>query len=55
MQIRLMRPDDYEQAMSLWNGSHGVGISPDDSRENIENYLLRNPGCSFAAIENRKT
>lgn len=52
MRIRIMKPDDYEKAMVLWNGSVGVGINPDDSMENIKKYLLRNPSTSFVAVEN---
>lgn len=54
MKIRIMQPDDYEKAMGLWNASVGVGISPDDSKENIKKYLLRNPLTSFVAVENNE-
>lgn len=54
MDIRIMRPADYSEAMELWNGAAGVGISPDDSEEYLKGYLLRNPLTSFVAVENGK-
>lgn len=54
MVIRVMEPKDYTEAMELWNGSSGVGINPDDSEQNIKNYLIRNPKTSFVAIEKNK-
>ncbi len=38
-----MTADDYDSVMKLWSDSSGVGISPDDSKENISKYLQRNP------------
>ncbi len=54
MEIRVMKPSDYFEAMSLWSGAAGVGISPDDSEENIKLYLERNPNTSYVAVENNK-
>lgn len=54
MKIRVMKPSDYSEAMSLWSGATGVGISPDDSEENIKLYLERNPNTSFVAVEQGK-
>ena len=54
MDIRIMRPADYSEAMELWNGAAGVGISPDDSEEYLRANLLRNPLTSFVAVENGK-
>lgn len=54
MDIRIMRPADYSEAMELWNGAAGVGISPDDLEEYLKGYLLRNPLTSFVAVENGK-
>lgn len=49
-----MDPADYSDAMDLWSGAAGVGISPDDSEEYITGYLARNPFTSFVAVENGK-
>lgn len=50
--IRIMKPEDYEQVYSLWLCIQGFGIrSVDDSRENIERFLKRNPNTSFVAEE----
>lgn len=54
MEIRIMQPADYSEAMDLWNGAAGVGISPDDSEEYIKNYLARNPFTSFVAVDDNK-
>ncbi|MBR6237606.1 MAG: GNAT family N-acetyltransferase [Lachnospiraceae bacterium] len=53
MTIRSMNIDDYDQVKALWLKIKGFAIrSIDDSREFIERFLLRNPGCSVVAIEN---
>lgn len=54
MEIRVMKPSDYSEAMNLWSGAAGVGISPDDSEENIKLYLENNPKTSFVAVEQGK-
>src|SRR5512136_1881568 len=47
-----MTPADYEQAIALWKRTEGLGLSRADSKENVERFLLRNPGLSFVAHEN---
>lgn len=54
MKIRVMTADDYDSVAKLWTSSNGVGINPDDSKENISKYLKRNPKTSFVAVENGK-
>ncbi len=52
MTIRQMNTDDYEDVKRLWLKIKGFAIrSIDDSREGIEKFLKRNPGCSVVAIE----
>jgi putative acetyltransferase len=51
MQISEMTIDDYDEVVGLWRRCEGVGLSEADSRENIGNYLQRNPGFSFVARE----
>src|SRR4030042_2473424 len=41
--------DAYEQVMTLWKESEGIGLSGADSKENIRSYLERNPNMSLAA------
>ena len=41
--------DDYDAAIELWRRVEGVEIAEGDSREDIAQYLLRNPGLSRAA------
>src|SRR3954469_19954155 len=41
--------EDYESAIQLWNCVEGVEICEGDSREEIAEYLKRNPGLSRVA------
>ena len=41
--------DDYDAAIALWNGEEGIEICEGDSREEIAEYLKRNPGLSRVA------
>jgi ribosomal protein S18 acetylase RimI-like enzyme len=47
---------EYEMAYELWHSTKGVCNCDKcmhyDSKEEIERYLKKNPGMSFAAIEN---
>jgi ribosomal protein S18 acetylase RimI-like enzyme len=45
---------DYDGAIALWNDVEGVEISEGDSREEIAEYLKRNPGLSRVAEANGK-
>jgi ribosomal protein S18 acetylase RimI-like enzyme len=38
--------DDYEGAIALWERMEGVEVCEGDSREEIAQYLRRNPGLS---------
>jgi ribosomal protein S18 acetylase RimI-like enzyme len=40
---------DYDAAIELWKSVEGVDISEGDSREEIQEYLGRNPGLSRVA------
>lgn len=52
MTIRSMNTDDYDQVKALWLKIKGFAIrSIDDSKEFIDRFLTRNPGCSVVAIE----
>jgi len=42
--------DLYDEVLSLWRQCEGIGLSEADSRENMANYLERNPAMSFAAM-----
>lgn len=52
MKIRNMIPNDYDSMIELWTSSPDIGVNPDDSREYIEKFILRNPNTSFVAVEN---
>jgi ribosomal protein S18 acetylase RimI-like enzyme len=41
--------DDYDGAIALWSAVEGVEICEGDSREEIAEYLKRNPGLSRVA------
>ena len=51
--IRAMRPEDYDKVYKLWLSIEGFGIrSIDDSREGVERFLKRNPDLSVVAEQN---
>src|SRR3984893_4219169 len=45
---------DYDGAIALWNSVEGVEICEGDSREEIAEYLKRNPGLSRVAAADGK-
>lgn len=45
---------DYDGAIALWNCVEGVEICEGDSREEVAEYLKRNPGLSRVAEANGK-
>ncbi len=47
--IRVFRIDDYDEVLTMWNGAEGLEICEGDSREEIKEYLQRNPGISRVA------
>jgi ribosomal protein S18 acetylase RimI-like enzyme len=46
--------DDYEEVISLWRATPGIGLSDADSREAIAAYLAHNPGLSFVARDGQR-
>ncbi len=55
MEIVELSIKNYEEVLSLWESSTGVGLDKDcDTKERIWIYLQRNPGLSFAAFEKGK-
>jgi putative acetyltransferase len=55
MEITELTIKNYEEVISLWESSEGVGLDKDtDTKERIGIYLQRNPGLSFAAFEKGK-
>ncbi len=51
--IRLMKPDDHEQAYRIWKSSPGVNLTLADTKPYIKFYLRRNPGLSFVAVDKK--
>ncbi len=51
MIIRKMVIDDYEEIYNLWTSCPGMGLNNlDDSKNEIEKFLNRNPDTCFAAL-----
>ena len=49
--VRAMIIEDYEQVRHLWMTIHGFGIrSIDDTKEEVERFLKRNPTTSVVAV-----
>ena len=50
-----MVPEDYDEVRALWLTIRGFGIRAlDDSREDVERFILRNPTTSVVARVNGK-
>ena len=49
--IRPMTGEDYDEVHALWLTIKGFGIrAVDDSREDIERFIRRNPSTSVVAV-----
>ncbi len=51
IKIQPMVISDYEEIMSLWRNTEGIGLSEGDEISGIRLYLRRNPGLCFVARE----
>ena len=50
-----MKPEDYDDVRALWMTIRGFGIRAlDDSREDIERFIARNPTTSVVARDGKK-
>jgi ribosomal protein S18 acetylase RimI-like enzyme len=45
-----MKLDRYQELIDFWKNTGGLWISDDDSCENLDIYLKRNPKLSFIAL-----
>jgi putative acetyltransferase len=50
VEIRCMIPEHYDDVLSLWRRSPGVGLNESDTREAVGAFLARNPGMSAVAL-----
>jgi ribosomal protein S18 acetylase RimI-like enzyme len=50
-QVREMVSEDYAALRGLWEASEGVGLSDADSPAGFEQFLGRNPGLCFVALD----
>ncbi len=41
----------YEVAIAMWQNMPGIGISDSDQPAATEQFLLRNKGCNFVALD----
>ncbi|ANZ13269.1 acetyltransferase (plasmid) [Vibrio parahaemolyticus] len=41
---------DYDDVIRLWGQTEGMSLRDADSKESINNYLIRNPKLSFVAV-----
>jgi ribosomal protein S18 acetylase RimI-like enzyme len=51
MKYETFTMDHYFKAFELWKNCEGVGLSSADEAEPIRQFLERNPGMSFCAID----
>ena len=47
--------DMYEEVITLWKETEGIGLSEADSKDSIRFYLERNPNMSFIAKDKEGT
>jgi putative acetyltransferase len=47
--------DMYEEVITLWKETEGIGLSDADSKKNIQFYLERNPSTSFITKDKEGT
>ena len=53
VELKPMTTSDYDDVRALWMTIQGFGIRAlDDSREDIERFILRNPTTSVVAVDN---
>ncbi len=50
VKIREMDIADYDDVIKLWGQNEGMSLRDADSKESINNYLIRNPNLSFVAV-----
>ncbi|POC54424.1 GNAT family N-acetyltransferase [Vibrio vulnificus] len=50
VKIREMDIEDYDDVIRLWGQTEGMSLRDVDSKESINNYLIRNPKLSFVAV-----
>jgi ribosomal protein S18 acetylase RimI-like enzyme len=48
--VRPFVEGDIEQALRLWSGIEGLGLTESDNREALESFLRRNPGFSAVTV-----
>jgi ribosomal protein S18 acetylase RimI-like enzyme len=51
VKIREMDIADYDDVIKLWGQTEGMSLRDADSKESINNYLIRNPNLSFVASQ----
>jgi ribosomal protein S18 acetylase RimI-like enzyme len=49
IQIEPMRIEDYDEILSLWQGSPGMEVTSSDAPGPIAGFIERNPGLSLVA------
>ncbi|MDE1298382.1 GNAT family N-acetyltransferase [Vibrio aestuarianus] len=54
VKIREMDIADYDDVIKLWGQTEGMSLRDADSKESINNYLIRNPNLSFVAMSANK-
>lgn len=45
--VRAAHPDDFPEMLELWKRTPGIGITREDTEENMIKFLVRNKGMSF--------
>ncbi|WP_221028785.1 GNAT family N-acetyltransferase [Actomonas aquatica] len=51
LQLRPFISADIDAALTLWRATPGIGLTSSDEPDQLRQFLQRNPGCSFVAID----
>ena len=54
VEIRIMKSNDYSDAVDLWKSLPGLGLSSADEQSAIDLFLSKNPVTCFVALDESK-
>lgn len=51
MKLSRLRPSDFDETLSFWNGAEGMSASGSEKPDAFATFLERNPGLSFKVTD----
>src|SRR2546425_562315 len=52
--MKPMSIEDFDEVYRLWQNTEGIGLNESDSRPNVASFLVRSPGMSFVARNDKE-